>query len=231
MSPNPFRDHSGSIWGSFCTQNRPKMHSKSSPKASKINACIRHRFCINFLQLYYSTSKLPNHQNHRKTISFSMISANPACYIYVNLSSDLGLILVPKNLQNRIPNRSKTVFAFAVDSENDYWLIWNSIFDNFGYNFGPVWLRRSIQKQSEIVLGVFSVSKSLPKCLPIRFGIILGAFGDHFWPQNRSKIDPRRIQSHLATQPLSHQAYWLPNYQATNTQIRLAIKPLNHQST
>ena len=111
---------------------------------------------------------------------FSMILANPPGYIYVNLSSDFHSILVPKNLQNRTPNLSKNIFAFEVDSETDFWSIWNSIFDNFRNNFGPAWRQNSIQKQSEVVLGVFSVSKSPPKCLPIRFGTIRGAFGDHF---------------------------------------------------
>ena len=49
----------------------------------------------------------------------------------------------------------------------------------------------TIQKQSEIVLGVFSVPESPPKCLPIRFGICLGAFGDHFGPQTDQKSIPK----------------------------------------
>ena len=127
-----------------------------------------------------------------------MILANPPCYIYVNFSSNFSSILVSKNIQNRIPNPSRTSSHSS--------LIPKPIFGRFGIQFlsilGSILDQFGFKIRSKSNLKSSLAFFLLLNRLPNAFQSVSGPFWEHLGTilhpkptKNLFKIVPKSIQN------------------------------------
>ena len=106
--PKPLRSR---FWSDFGSKNGPKIEQKSIK-----NRCLYSTSFFDWFFMTFLTSKHSNPWNLKKLFCFFNISASSTlhklCYIHIQFSSPLIIILGSKIIKTRSKNQSKSVLIF-----------------------------------------------------------------------------------------------------------------------